>query len=230
VDLKSLSMGERIAAGSGAALFFFLFPSWIQGQSGWELFKIVDVLLAILALAAVAFPLAKAAGYKQQLRPSDRALLTRIGAVALVLVLAYFLEAFNTAQVGLWLSVLAAAGLFYGAVTTPGEEAPPRRRDRARRPRAHDDFEEPPPGMESWRGSAGAGEDPGAGDAGIGARGTGEGETDPGLSSPEPPRRTEERPRRESSFEELEFDPEPDPERTQARRPRRPPEVPPPAG
>ena len=229
MDLKSLSLGERIAAGSGVALFILLFPSWIQDESAWQLFKIVDVLLAILALAAVAFPLAKAAGYKQQLRPSGRAILIRIGAVALVVVLAYFLEAFNNAQVGLWLSVFAAVGIFYGGATTPGEEAAPRRRDRARRPRAQNDFEEPPPGMESLRGSAGGGEDPGPGDAGVGARGTGEGDTDPGLSSPEPPRRTEERPRRESSFEKLEFDPEPDPERTQARR-RRPPEVPPEAG
>ena len=229
MDLKSLSMGERIAAGSGAALFILLFLSWLEGLTAWQLFDIVDVLLALLALVAVALPLAKAAGAELPIRPSNKAILTRIGVVVLTVTVAFFLEGADRG-VGIFLSVLAAAGILYGAVTTPGEQAPPRRRDRTRRPRAHDDFEEPPPGMESWRGSAGAGEDPGAGDAGIGARGTGEGETDPGLSSPEPPRRTEERPRRESSFEELEFDPEPDPERTQARRPRRPPEVPPPAG
>ena len=151
MDFGSLSLGEKIAAGSGAALFLFLFPSWIEGRSAWELFNVVHILLAILALVALGLPLAKAAGYKQQLQPSDRAILTRVGTVALVFVLAYFLEALGKAQVGLWLSALAAAGIFYGGVTTPADEAPSRRRDRTRRPLSEGDYEERPPGMDSWR-------------------------------------------------------------------------------
>jgi len=167
MDFGSLSQGEKIAAGSGAALLLFLFPSWIEGQSAWELFNVVHILLAILALVALGLPLAKAAGQKQQLRPSDRAILIRVGTVALVFVLAYFLEALDKAQVGLWLSVLAAAGIFYGGVRTPGEEAPSRRRDRTRRPLSEGGYEERPPGMDSWRRDAPSAEDeePGQGDA-----------------------------------------------------------------
>lgn len=193
----ALSRGERIAAVSGAALFVFLFPSWVQDESAWELFKIVDVLLAILAVAAVAFPLAKAAGYEQQLRPSDQAMTVRIGAVAPIVVLAYFLEAFNDAQVGLWLSVPAAAGIFYGGLTTPAAEAPARRRDRTRRPQADQDFEEPPPGMKSWRAAYPPDEEPVATQGGTRSRARTESGIDPGIGLAQPPRHREPRSRRE---------------------------------
>jgi len=226
VDPQSLSLGEKIAAVSGAALFLLLFPSWLEDQSAWERFSVVSFLLATLAITAVAFPAAKAFGYRQQLRPSDRAILVRVGTVALVLVLAYFLEAFGDAQVGLWLSVFAAAGIFYGAVTMPDEEDRPRRaRDRPRRPLVEEDFEEPPPGMESWRESARREEEADAAAAPTRASATGEHEADPGPGSAQEPRRRERPPRREGGFEELEF--EEAPERTETRRPRRPPEVPP---
>jgi type IV secretory pathway TrbD component len=238
VDLNSLSRGERIAAASGVALFLLLFPSWLQDQSAWELFKIIDVLLAILAVFAVAVPVAKAVGYQQQLRPSDRTILIRIGTVALVLVLAYFLEAFNNAQIGLWLSLLAAAGIFYGGMATPSEDTQRRRRDRARRPRSESDFEEPPPGMENWRSGALGDEEADAAPAAPGGEGRAgdqepartapsgpDADTDPGPGT-SPPRRPGERARRESAFEELEFDPEP--QRTEPRRRRPSSEEPPP--
>jgi len=225
MDLQSLSLGEKIAAGSGAAFFLFLFVSWLEALTAWQLFDIVDVLLALLALVAVALPLAKAAGAELPIRPSNKAILTRIGVVVLTVTVAFFLEGADRG-VGIFLSVLAAAGILYGAVTMPGEEAPPRRRDRSRPARTSRDFEERPPGMESWRDSAHDGEGAGASEPDIGASGTPVSESDAGSGSPEPSPRTEERPRRrDSAFEDLEF--EDAPERTETRRPRRPPEVPP---
>lgn len=228
MDLSSLSTGEKIAAVSGAALFLLLFPSWLADKSAWELFSVVSFLLAILAITAVAFPVAKAFGYPQQLRPSDRSILLRVGTVALVLILAYFLEALGNAQVGLWLSVLAAAGIFYGAVTMPSEDAPRRRsRDRPRRPLADEDYEEPPPGMESWRESPRDEEEPDAGEPPAASRPADEHETDPGPGSAQPPRRADRRPARDSSFDDLEFE---EPARSETRRSRRPPDVPPSSG
>jgi hypothetical protein len=225
VDFGSLSLGEKIAAGSGAALLIFLFPSWIGGESAWELFRVVHVLLAILALVALGIPLAKAAGYNQQLRPSDRAILTRVGTVALVFVLAYFLEALDRAEVGLWLSVFAAAGIFYGGITTPGEEAAHRRRDRTRRPLAEGDYEERPPGMEDWRRGPPPLDDEGEGEAGPGYEGPERRRypEDPEPSrDPEPPRGAESTHRRETGFGE----PTPEFEITERRPPRRrPPEA-----
>ncbi|CAA9523366.1 MAG: hypothetical protein AVDCRST_MAG45-2647 [uncultured Solirubrobacterales bacterium] len=223
MDLKSLSLGEKIAAGSGAVFFVALFLSWLEALTAWELFDIVDVLLALLALVAVALPLAKAAGAALPIRPSNKAILTRIGVIVLTVTVAFFLEGADRG-VGIFLAVLAAVGMLYGAVTTPGDDAPPRRRDRPRRPRVESDLEEPPPRTESWRGGARDTEDRGSEEVGAGARRPADGATDPGAGSPQPAPRSEERPPRPSSFEAIEFDPEP--ERTETRR-RRPPEDPP---
>ena len=224
MDLKSMSLGERIAAGSGAVFFVALFLSWLEGLTAWQLFDIVDVLLALLALVAVALPLAKATGAELPIRPSNKAILTRIGVIVLTVTVAFFLEGADRGF-GIFLAVLAAVGMLYGALTMPGDEAPRRRRERARRPLVEEDFEEPPPGMESWRGGAGDAEERNPDEAGSRARRPADEETDPGPGSLQPARGIEERPRRERSFEEIEFDP--GPERTETRSRRRPPEDPP---
>lgn len=216
MDLKGLSLGEKIAAASGAALFLFLFVSWIEGQNAWELFDIVDVLLAILALAAVALPVAKAASAKPPLKPSNKTMLTRVGAVAVIFILAYFLEAFGSAQVGIWLSLLAAIGIFYGAVTMSDDEASGRRRGRTR-PRTGADAEDPPPGMEARREGARFGGDvePGSPAGGSIAGGVASGGESEGA-----PSRGADRPRRRADFgdPDIEFEP------TEVRDPPRPPE------
>lgn len=229
MDLRSLSLGERIAAGSGAAFFLFLFLSWLESLSAWELFDIVDVLLALLALAALAIPLAKAAGTELPIRPTNKALLTRIAVVVLTVTVAFFLEGADRG-LGIFLALLAAIGMLYGAITMPGEDAPPRRRDRTRRPPADREFEQPPPGMESWRAGQRYGDEPAEEQEAGAPRGTSAGagtpETRAGASEA-PPRGEEGRPRRERSFDDPEPFAEPGSERTERRGPRRPPEAPP---
>jgi hypothetical protein len=150
VDLRSLSLGEKIAAGCGAVYFVCLFLSWLEGLTAWELFDIVDVLLALLALVAVVLPLARAAGRELPVSPSNKAILTRIGVILVTVTVAFFLEGAERG-IGIFLALLAAVGVLYGAISTPGEETRSRRRERSRRPLAEQDLEEPPPGMESWR-------------------------------------------------------------------------------
>jgi hypothetical protein len=159
VDLSTLSLGERIAAVSGVALFGLLFASWLEDENAWELFTIVHVLLALLALAAVALPLARAVGSGPRSRASTPAILTRIGIVTLTITATFLLEG-EDREVGIFLAVLASGGILYGGLTTPGVEAAqpgrerPRQRgrERPRRPLATEEFEQPPPGMESRRG------------------------------------------------------------------------------
>jgi hypothetical protein len=193
MDLKSLSMGERIAAASGAVLFLLLFTDWLEDGNAWESLAFADILLALLALVAVALPLARAVGAEPPLRPSNREILTRAGFVALLVIATLILEK-DDKGVGIFLSLLVAGGLLYGGMTTPRPDAPPRRRERPRPPRAHEDFGEPPPGMESWR-------------SGVGAP-SAEAGAEEGAAAPSPPggSRTA----------------EPDP--TEVRSPRRPPE------
>jgi hypothetical protein len=155
VDLKSLSLGERIAAASGAALFVFMFVSWLEGRTAWELFSLLDVLLAIVALIAVALPLIKATAPDSPLRVSIGSVLSRAGLVALTITATFLIEGADR-NVGIFLAVLASAGILYGGMTTPEDGAPRsggrRRGERSRRAYSSDDFEEPPPGMEEWRG------------------------------------------------------------------------------
>ena len=92
MDLRTLSLGERIAAVSGVALFGLMFASWLENENAWQLFdNIVDVLLAVLALAAVALPLARALGRELGSRASMPAILTRIGIVTLTITAVFLL-------------------------------------------------------------------------------------------------------------------------------------------
>ena len=170
MDLRMLSLGERIAAVSGVALLGLLFASWLENENAWQLFDIVDVLLVVLALAAVALPLLKTLGREPGSRASMPAILTRIGIVTLTITATFLIEGENL-EVGIFLAVLASAGILYGGITTPGVEAPrgrerprQRARERPRRPLATEEFEQPPPGMASRRGAetavAGAEQEP----------------------------------------------------------------------
>ena len=159
----TLSLGERIAALSGLALFALMFASWLENQNAWQLFdNIVDVLLALLALAALALPLAKAVGSGPRSPASIPATLTRIGIVTLTITAVFLLEGTNRG-VGIFLAVLASGGILYGGITTPGLETSrggrgrersgrgERARARPRRPLATEDFEQSP-GTEGGQG------------------------------------------------------------------------------
>lgn len=157
MDLRTLSLGERIAAVSGVALFGLTFASWLEDENAWQLFDIVDVLLVVLALAAVALPLAKAMGREPGSRASVPAMLTRIGIVTLTVTAVFLVEGERAErELGLYLAVLASAGLLYGGLTAARAEVAPRGRQRTRRPLATEQFEQPPPGMGGRRGSESA--------------------------------------------------------------------------
>ncbi|HYZ70060.1 MAG TPA: hypothetical protein VE528_00230 [Thermoleophilaceae bacterium] len=152
MDLKSLSLGERIAAVSGAALFVFTFVAWLEGSNAWELFSLTDVLLSLLALIAVALPLVKAVGSEPPLRVSTGTVLARAGLVALTITAVFLIEA-RDRDPGIFLAVLASAGILYGGMSSsePAGGGARRSRERPRRSYSSTDFEEPPPGMEDWR-------------------------------------------------------------------------------
>jgi hypothetical protein len=233
VDLRSLSLGERIAAVCGVVLIVLTFVPWLQDSHAWTLFGIVDVLLTLLALTAVALPIARAFGAEPPVRPTNRTIILRAGIVALIISLAYLIEAVASAQVGLWLAPLAAAGIVYGAITMPEEEDRfARGRDRGRRPPAGEDYEEPPPGMGRWRETVGdlGEEEPRPGRAPAGRRERGSEPSD--LDAEGPPRARRERPRATWDDEEPWAADEAPGEREPGRsgsaegRRRRPPEVP----
>jgi hypothetical protein len=121
VDLRRLSLGERVAAGSGVALLACLFLDWLEELTAWELLAFVDVLLALLALTAVALALARGAGSHL-----PRWALAQVGVIACTLMLAFVIEGSEQA-IGIWLGTLAAAGILGGGAAPPRQKARPRR-------------------------------------------------------------------------------------------------------
>ena len=55
MDLRRLRIGEWLMAVAGAALFAILFVDWYApAVSAWEAFTVIDLLLALLAVAGMA--------------------------------------------------------------------------------------------------------------------------------------------------------------------------------
>ncbi len=144
MDLHRVSLGERIAAGSGILVFVSLFLDWFEERSAWELFAVVHVLLALLAFAAVALPVARAAGTRFPTPSSPSSPLAQVGVVALTIALAFLLEG-SEPGTGIWLCVLAALGILSGGLLTPRQEARPRRRERPQTRAAEESWAPPRP-------------------------------------------------------------------------------------
>jgi hypothetical protein len=121
-----ISPGETIAAASGILLFIFLFFHWFTGASAWKVFDVVDFLLALIALVAVAVAGAKAMG-NELFGENAGLLLAFLGTIASSITLTFVLEGNNRA-IGLWLSFFASLGILYGGWTrmreAPGTPGP----------------------------------------------------------------------------------------------------------
>jgi hypothetical protein len=145
VRISRRGVGERIAAGAGALLLIALFLPWygwelviadveLSGSvSAWEVLSVVDVMLCLIALVAIAIPAARAAGGP----PADRAGALLLGAGALGLLLVAFrlldlplagadpVAAGDRVEIGrsfgILLALIASAGIAYGGWRTSGE-------------------------------------------------------------------------------------------------------------
>lgn len=120
------NIASLIAAGGGALLVLSLFLGWIGGGgeslSGWKLFSLADIVLFVIAIAAIALGAAHAAGQGASLpdflRPS---LLKPIGIVALTISLIFAIELTSgesdaDLKFGAILAVLASAAILAGGI------------------------------------------------------------------------------------------------------------------
>ena len=140
MDLRRLRAGEWIAAASGVALIVSLFLPWYEGTSdgagtyggdatftAWEVLAVLDVVLLIVGLLAIAVLVVTASQGVPALPVALGSLAVIAGAIGAALVLFRVLaipdlEAFSDAvfpegerQLGLWLALLAAAGVTAGS-------------------------------------------------------------------------------------------------------------------
>ena len=132
MDLRRLRAGEWIVGAAGLVLLVSLFLSWYDGQTGWESLGILDVILALVALDALAIPIVTAAYRVPALPLAHQSLTTLIAAVAVLLVLGRVLNIPDWAsgrEGGLWLGLGAPLGVLAGGLiamrderrTPPGE-------------------------------------------------------------------------------------------------------------
>jgi len=101
-------------AGVGAVLLFvFLFLDWFEPASAWELFDIVDVLLAAIAIAVIVLVATRAMGNDLDVPGGRASAIFLLGFAALMVVLTFVLEG-EERKIGVWLSLLAAAAITSG--------------------------------------------------------------------------------------------------------------------
>jgi hypothetical protein len=140
MDLRRLRTGEWIAGAAGLVLLVALFLPWYGGEAGspppagwtayapledgaasltgWQSLGALDVVLFVVALAALAIPVVTATERTPAIPLGLQSLTTLAGILALVLVLIRVLNMPDWAverEWGLWLALVATLGLVIGA-------------------------------------------------------------------------------------------------------------------
>lgn len=143
MDLSRLSRGEQIAAGSGALLFVFMFFNWFGisvdtglGSVGasfnaWDSLSLIRFILLLTVIAAVGFVLLKASGNELSIPIPPSTVITLLGGLSVLLILYRIIDPPGGSgldgvglgrQIGVFLGLIAAAGVTYGGYTAMQEE------------------------------------------------------------------------------------------------------------
>jgi hypothetical protein len=134
MDLRRLRVGEWLVGACGVLLLVALFLPWYSlgaawtmdpafagnGElTAWEAFTVLDVILLLLALAALSVPIVTAAHRVPALPLALESLTALFGLLCVILVLIRVLnlpgEA-DTRDIGLWLGFLATMGIAAGGL------------------------------------------------------------------------------------------------------------------
>jgi hypothetical protein len=144
MDLRRLRVGEWITAGSGIVLLVSLFLPWYGGSraaggsdaSGWESLAVLDIVLALIAAAAVALLVITATQRMPAVPLTVNTFVALAGLLAVVLVLVRVLDLPDDAgarEWGLWTGLAGALGIAAGALIAMRDE-------RLSRPGRHTDL------------------------------------------------------------------------------------------
>ena len=122
MDLRRLRAGEWITALGGAVLLVALFIPWYDegaaDPTGWQALTVTDVILALVAIAALLVPVVTAQQRTPAVPLAMEALLTLAGLVAVVLTAIHELSLPGDAsgrQLGVGLALVGAALILIGA-------------------------------------------------------------------------------------------------------------------
>lgn len=117
---SKLSQSQMIAGVGGVILVISQFLSWASGFGGsasaFDSFSIMDIIMLLIGLAAVAYAAAVGTGRASSV-PSDAGLiLSALGLIVVGWTLGWDLE-FSYAGIGAWLGLLSGLAITYGGYT-----------------------------------------------------------------------------------------------------------------
>lgn len=121
MDMRRLRAGELIAATGGAVLFVSLFLPWYRpGElTAWKALAVTDVVLALVAAAAVSLLVVTAAQDVPAVPTAMASLIALFGLIGLVLLLVQVVWLPGIADErawGLWLGLAGAAAIVGGGL------------------------------------------------------------------------------------------------------------------
>jgi hypothetical protein len=144
--MDRLSTGEKIAGGSGVLLFIFMFFDWFKvdvsggeglfslsiGGNAWEAFSTIDIILMIVVLVAVGVAVVRLSDAVFEPPFSLNAAVAILGGIAVLLILYRIIDPPGdtggvpgvdiSPAVGIFLGLIAAAGITYGGYRAMQEE------------------------------------------------------------------------------------------------------------
>jgi hypothetical protein len=151
VEARRLSRGEKISAVSAVLLFILMFFDWFGakvsdlpgfsgsieasgggGGSAWETLDVIPVFLMLAIVLAVGVAVVRLTDADLELRISLNAFVAAGGALAVLLILYRIIDppgfgipgvaVDTTLQLGIFLALIAAAGIAYGGYSAMREE------------------------------------------------------------------------------------------------------------
>ncbi len=149
MEADKLSMGERIAAVSAILLFVFMFFDWFgveisgvpgfsgdvsgSGGSAWDALDVIPIFLMLAIVAAIGVAVIRLTDADIELPVSLNAIVAVLGGFAVLLILFRIIfppdfgsfggvEVDATLKLGVFLGLLASAGIAYGGYSAMREE------------------------------------------------------------------------------------------------------------
>lgn len=142
MDVNRLSTGEKIAGVSGILLFIFMFFDWFTasasngfisisvGGSAWDAMEVIPIILMIAIVAAVGVAVVRLTDAVFEPAISMNAVVAVLGAISVLLILYRIISPPDSGiseisvdpAVGIFLGLIAAAGITFGGYRAMQEE------------------------------------------------------------------------------------------------------------
>lgn len=145
MDTSKISFGEMVAGASALALFVFMLLPWYGAEASfggvsanantnaWGAFSLIDIILFLVILVTIGLVVARATGNMPDLPQPPGLIVAGAGALALLLILFRLIVVPDggvdvdgvdfSRKIGIFLGLLAAAGITFGGWTAMNERA-----------------------------------------------------------------------------------------------------------